>query len=278
MTRPAKKKKARRKPTAAERADRHKLYEESVQCVEADIDFVDTEFRRLTGRRARYLREDFCGTANTACEWVRRRKDNHATGIDLDKDVLAWAHDHNVAGLRKAQRGRIGLVEGDVTKVVTPPQDVILAMNFSYWIFLERRTLRNYFRKVRAGLVDDGLFILDCFGGYDVYRVGSERKRQNGYTYVWETARYNPLDARVKYHIHFRFDDGSRLARAFTYEWRQWTLPEIRELLVEAGFGKITVYAQGWDEEAQDGDGVFVPVDEIEPDAGWICYLAAQRS
>lgn len=277
MTSRKKKNHSRRGATAAARADRHKLYEDSVQNSEADVDFVEAEFRRYTGRRPRYLREDFCGTANTACAWVRRRKDNHALGVDLDKDVLAWARDHNLADLRKAQRARIELVEGDVTKVASPPQDVVLAMNFSYWIFFERRTLRNYFSKVRAALVDDGVFFLDCFGGYDAYRVGPERQRRDGYTYVWDLARYNPVDARVEYHIHFRFDDGSRLTRAFTYDWRHWTLPEISEVLREAGFAKVTIYAQGWDEKEQDGDGVFKPVDEIDADAGWICYLAAQR-
>lgn len=43
----------------AERADRHALYESSVQNVESEIDFVDEEFFKLRQRRARYLREDF---------------------------------------------------------------------------------------------------------------------------------------------------------------------------------------------------------------------------
>jgi hypothetical protein len=276
MTSPRKTRRTGRKLTAAARADRHQLYEDSVQDVDAGVNFFDAEFRRLTGRRARLLREDFCGTAKTACEWVRRRRDNHAIGVDLDSEVLAWAGAHNLAGLPKAARRRIALVEGDVTRVATPPQDIVLAMNFSYWIFFERRTLRDYFRKVRAALVDDGVFFLDCFGGYDAYRLGPERRHFDGYTYVWDLARYNPVDGRVTYHIHFRFDDGSRLARAFTYDWRQWTIPEIGELLREAGFARVTVYGQGWDEAEQDGDGVFKPVEAIDADAGWLCNLAAQ--
>ena len=34
-------------------ADRHRLYELSVQCVEAEIDFVDETYRALRGRKAR---------------------------------------------------------------------------------------------------------------------------------------------------------------------------------------------------------------------------------
>jgi SAM-dependent methyltransferase len=278
MTTSGKPKRRGRKHTAAARADRHRLYEDSVQDPDASVEFVEAEFRRLTGRRARLLREDFCGTAKTACEWVRRHTDNRAVGVDLDPEVLGWARDHNVADLRKKERARVALVEGDVNKVKSPPQDVVMAMNFSYWIFHERRALRNYFRKVRNTLADDGVFFLDCFGGYDAYRLGSERRDLDGYTYQWELARYNPVDARVLYHIHFRFDDGSRLKRAFTYDWRHWTLPEITEVLREAGFARVTVYAQGWDEKAEEGDGVFVPVEEIDADAGWVCNLAAQRS
>ena len=53
----------------ARNADRHELYEAAVQNAEAEIDFVDRQFTKLTGRRAGAMREDFCGTANAACEW-----------------------------------------------------------------------------------------------------------------------------------------------------------------------------------------------------------------
>ncbi len=57
-----------KKPAAltARTADRHELYQLSVQNVESEIDFVDAEFERLRGRKAVRLREDFCGTGNTS--------------------------------------------------------------------------------------------------------------------------------------------------------------------------------------------------------------------
>ncbi|MDX1514112.1 MAG: class I SAM-dependent methyltransferase, partial [Gammaproteobacteria bacterium] len=58
-------------PSMAERSDKHVLYEESVQCVEAESEFVEETFLALRERKARTLREDFCGTANTSCEWIR---------------------------------------------------------------------------------------------------------------------------------------------------------------------------------------------------------------
>ncbi|MEX2481746.1 MAG: class I SAM-dependent methyltransferase [Gammaproteobacteria bacterium] len=261
----------------AETADRHALYEAAVQNVEAEIDFVDNEFQRLRGRPARYLREDFCGTANTACEWVRRRPDNYATGIDLDDEVLEWGRNQHVDGLTPDQRARIALVNDDVLSAATPLQDIVLAMNFSYWLLKERRLLRRYFRRVHDILTEDGLFFLDCYGGYDAFRVLKERTDYKGFTYIWDQAAYNPINGDLTCHIHFRFADGSRLKEAFSYHWRLWTLPEIREVLGEAGFSTTTVHWQGWDEKEEEGSGEFYPTESAEPDAGWICYIVAEK-
>jgi hypothetical protein len=273
------KNRSKRKPhrPAAESADRHALYEAAVQNVESEIDFVDAEFKRLRGRAARYLREDFCGTANTACEWVRRRKDNYATGIDLDAEVLAWGKAHHVETLTPAQRARIALVNDDVLRAATPLQDIVLAMNFSYWLLKERRLLRRYFRRVHDMLTEDGVFFLDCYGGYDAFRVLKERTAHDDFTYVWDQAAYNPINGDLTCHIHFRFPDGSRLKEAFSYHWRLWTLPEIREVLGEAGFKRNTVHWQGWDEQEETGSGEFYPAETADPDAGWICYIVAEK-
>ena len=72
----------------AGQADRHQLYELSVQCSEAEVDFVLDTFKTLRGRPPALVREDFCGTANVCCEWVRRNKKLHAIGIDLDNIPL----------------------------------------------------------------------------------------------------------------------------------------------------------------------------------------------
>ena len=51
-------------PTMAEKADRHILYEQAVQSVEDEIEFLGETFRALRSREPILLREDFCGTAN----------------------------------------------------------------------------------------------------------------------------------------------------------------------------------------------------------------------
>jgi len=264
----------------AERADRHRLYELSVQCPEAEVDFVDRAYRCLRGRSARLLREDFCGTASVCCEWVRRRKTNRAIGVDIDGEVLDWGRAHNLASLPEQAARRVTLLRKNVLDVETPAPDVITAMNFSYWLISERSALKRYFRRVRDRLKDQGVFFLDAYGGYDSYRVVTEERSIQGdggpFTYIWEQERYDPITGRLVCHIHFEFPDGSRLERAFSYDWRLWSLPEIRELLAEVGFKRVICYWQGWDEDGNP-DGVFVPAEEGEPDAGWIAYLTAEK-
>ncbi len=261
----------------AQKADRHVLYQESVQCAESELDFVAETFRAIRKRRARHLREDFCGTANVACEWVRRHRDHTAVGVDLDAEVLAWGREHNVQSLPPAARKRIELLQEDVVKVKTRPVDVVLAMNFSYWILRDRDIMRRYFKHVRQHLTDDGIFFLDAYGGYDTFRVLRERTEYDKHTYIWHQASYNPINGEATCHIDFKFPDGSALRKAFSYTWRVWTLPEIREILAEAGFKRVVVYWQGTDEETGDGDGNFTPAEVGDPDAGWICYITAEK-
>ena len=274
--------KSKRKVAAklAETADRHRLYELPVQCAEAEIDFVDQTYRRLRGRAARLLREDFCGTANVCCEWVRRRKTNRAIGIDLDPEVLEWGRRHRLGHLKPSQARRIELIRGNVLTARGEAPQIVSAMNFSYWLVKERKQLQRYFRRVHRQLAEDGIFFLDAYGGYDAFREIEEEREiedgDSGFTYVWEQEKYEPISGNLICHIHFDFPDGSRLERAFSYDWRLWTLPEIRELLSEAGFRRITVYWQGFDEEGE-ADGIFEPVQEGDADAGWICYLSAEK-
>jgi SAM-dependent methyltransferase len=274
---PQKRQKAK-KPSLAEQADRHHLYELSVQNAESEVDFIDDIYKALRGRRAKQLREDFCGTANVCCEWVRRRKGNHAIGVDIDPEVLGWGQTNNLSRLPAAAQKRIELLQQNVLKAKTPPSDAIIAMNFSYWLFKTRKGLKQYFRQAHRALADDGILFLDAYGGYDSFREIKEKTRHDdkGFTYIWEQAKYEPISGELSCHIHFAFPDGSCLKKAFSYDWRLWTLPELRELLTEAGFGKATVYWQGFDEEGEP-DGIFKPTTQGEADAGWICYLTAEK-
>lgn len=266
-----------RRRNMAELADRHYLYQESVQDTQSEIDFVEETWAELRDRPAELLREDFCGTANTACEWVRRDRAHRAVGIDLDGEVLEWGELNNIAQLDADQQARIELLREDVVETLPEPADIVLAMNFSYFLFNTRAAMLDYFRNVREGLVEDGLFFLDAYGGYDAPRELEEERECDGFTYVWEQASFNPIDSMMDCRIHYQFPDGSRIDNAFTYRWRLWTLPELRELLGEAGFSQVTVYWEGTDQEKNEGNGIYQPAEVGDADPGWVCYIVAQR-
>lgn len=257
-------------------SDRHVLYEDAVQCVEAEIDFVDRVFLKERGRRAVLLREDFCGTAASSCEWVRRRGTNRAVGLDIDAATLAWGLRHNVGTLTEGQRGRVELRRQDVLTAVSGGFDVVLAMNFSYWCFHTREVMLRYFRAVRKSLGPEGVFCLDFYGGPDAMRVTTERRRKKGYTYVWDQHAYSPITGRISCAIHFEFPGGRALRNAFRYEWRQWHLPELRDVLTDAGFARTAVYWEG-DDGKGGGNGVFRESEKGDACEAFICYIVAVK-
>ena len=264
-----------KKVSLAEQADKHILYEKAVQCVEAEVDFVADTFKQLRSRPAMTLREDFCGTTNTSCEWIKRDDKHVAYCVDIDPDVLAWGKQHHIANLSEDQTKRIHLINDDVMKAEIEPVDAVLAMNFSYWFLKDRGTMKTYFSRIYDSLKQDGIFFLDAFGGYEAFQELEESTKHKDFTYVWDQSHYNPITGDATMHIHFKFKDGSRLKEAFTYHWRLWTLPELTELLTEAGF-KSTIYWEGEDEDG-DGNGVFTPTRKGTADAGWVAYIVAEK-
>lgn len=260
----------------AELADRHLLYEASVQNVADEVEFLLGTFRQIRGREPMRLREDFCGTGAAACQWVKTAPANEAVGVDIDPDVLAWGRQHHVAALTPEQRLRLRLLEANVLDVDTgAPVDIAVAFNFSYWIFQTRARLLEYFTGVRRALAEDGVFFLDVYGGSDALEEMTEKTKHDDFTYVWEQADYDPISGSCVCYIHFRFPDGSKLKKAFTYKWRVWSIPELRELLAEAGFSQTTVYWQGTDDDGE-GNGEFAPAERGEADPAWIAYILAK--
>jgi hypothetical protein len=96
------------------------------------------------------------------------------------------------------------------------------------------------------------------------------------FTYLWEQALYDPVSGRLVCHIHFAFEDGSRLERAFSYDWRLWSLPEIRELLDGGRLLPGPCVLAGVGLRTGSPDGRFAPVESGVADAGWIAYLTAE--
>ncbi|MEE9269172.1 MAG: class I SAM-dependent methyltransferase [Candidatus Krumholzibacteria bacterium] len=268
---PSRKKKKRRGP---EIRDIHRLYEEAVQCPEEDVRFFDRVYSKKNGRPPRVLKEDFCGTALLAAEWVRTRADNEAIGVDLDKATLDWGLEHNIAPL-DGDRKRVQIIHANVLDVREPKVDVVAALNFSYFIFKTRGELRKYFENARASLAPGGVLVVDIFGGWESQMEVTDKTRNKGFTYVWQQQSYDPLSHETRFHIHFRFHDGGGIKKAFTYDWRLWGIPEVRELMVVAGFAHTDVYWEGIAPDTGEGDGDFRRVVEAENCPGWNALIVA---
>lgn len=269
----AKKDKKRKKATKAQRADRHDLYQRSVQDPEFDVRMIDRFFKRYRNRKPLTVKEDFCGTAYFAVAWCQSNKKRTAIGVDLDQPTLDWGIEHNLSPAGKKVADRIQLMNANVLDVTDPKVDVVCALNFSYCIFKTRAELVRYFKAAHESLGDEGIFVLDLFGGTEaVERHEDPPRKLRGFRYHWEHASYNPIDHHTVCHIHFSFPDGSRLDEAFTYDWRLWTIPEVRECLAEAGFSATKVW---WDDGDENTD--YLETEEAENQAGWLAYLVALK-
>lgn len=263
--------------SAARRADKYALYQRAVQVPESDVRFLRRVYRSHFGRPARSLREDFCGTAALCCAWVEDHADNVAFGVDLDPEPLAWGRKHNLAALPEEAARRVHLVEGDVRSASHEKVDLTVGFNFSYFLFKTRPELLRYFRKARTTLKNEGLFVLDVFGGWEAHRTCEEQTDHGDFVYCWDQSRYDPIAMELLCHIHFEFPDGSRMGKAFTYDWRLWSIRELRELLEQAGFSKTEVYWEGTDTLTWEGNGVYTRRERAPDDPAFIAYVVAVR-
>ena len=205
--------------------DRWTLYE---HCVQSPRDACDLLLRAHGGAPRRLL-EDFAGSAAIAREWTRRG--GTAVALDLDGEALGRASDE-VSAVRADAMERAPFAEGSF--------DVVHAGNFSLGYLRERATLLAYLRERRRLLAGGGVRVVS----------------------TWEHRRADPVTALVENVLHFRVErDGELVARhpdAFTYRWRLWSLPELRDLALEAGSRACDVFP--------DASGPLAPGAALDPD------------
>ena len=254
-------------------ADKHDLYEKSVQNADFDAELLNDLYTTYRGRAPLSIKEDFCGTAAFCCEWVKLDSKKTAIGVDLDAEVLAWGTKRNLSLLEAEQVERITLKKENVLKQGTPKTDIVVAFNFSYQIFKTREQLRNYFKVVKKSLKKDGLFAIDVFGGTEATSLVEEITEKEGFDYVWDHDDFNPITNELICHIHFDFKDGTRMEKAFTYDWRLYTIAELVEIMQEAGFKQVDVLWEGTDDSDGTGNGVFEKAEKGEVCESFVAYV-----
>jgi hypothetical protein len=267
--------------------DKHTLYSLAAQNPARDAALLlailrdRTPHRSARGRRLRgpTLGEDFSGTAALSRAWCDLARSHAAIAVDHDPDVLARARPHP----------RVRLVHADVL-AVKARVDLIAVQNFSICELKTRPALLAYLRHARARLTRAGLLVCDIYAGADAFATGTIRDvvdapglpRGTSLAYSWEQRTADPLTGRVVNAMHFALRArGTRVAHlpdAFVYDWRLWSVPELRDAMAEAGFASTFVYPRTPDALDSRGKPHVLPVDD-PADLGdsFNVYIVAQR-
>ena len=256
--------------------DKYWYYNKSVQSADVDVKFFRDTYKELKGKEPKTFREDFCGTFKLSCEWVKLDDSFVAHGVDLDPEPIAYGKEKYLPKLEPSQVERINIQEGNVLDSGLPRADIIAACNFSYFIFKKRQVLKDYFTKNFEALNKDGIFIMDIFGGSECYEPNEEETEHDGFSYFWDQDSFDPVTNEAVFYIHFKPDGEKKMKRAFTYDWRLYSIPEIQDILEEVGFKNVHVYWEGTDEDGE-GDGEFKRVTEGEDCESWIAYIVAEK-
>lgn len=278
------------------------LYRRAVQHAPAEAGFLHRAYRHYNKALPLLLREDFAGTCAVAAAWVAMHPQHQAMAIESHGPTARWAQ-------RTAERemgvaaGDLHIVEADVLQVDGPKVDITCALNFSTFIYHDRAALKQYFQSARRGLKRNGLLILDAYGGPGAMRVGTQTRRvpgesspdapispgspgslgspgsppPPGFTYHWEQRTFDPITHHTECRVHFTLHDGTHLNSAFIYRWRLWTLPELVEIMLEAGFKRAEAWCDTYDPAATASDGLYRPTARMPAREDWVAYVIGVR-
>ena len=91
------------------------------------------------------------------------------------------------------------------------------------------------------------------------------------FSYRWHQEVFNPIDHHFVCHIDFK-TKGATYKKAFSYDWRFWTLAEVGELLREAGFAGIEVHVDDFDDDGE-SNGIFRRRERFDNEGVWVAYI-----
>lgn len=248
--------------------DRYDLYEAAAQSPEQEAKFL----RAVHGASPRALGEDFCGSGAVCRAWVDLDPSLRAVCVDKDDDAL----DALRARATPEQAARMSVVRADVLHA-TEHVDVLCALNFPVGYWHTRRELVAYLRHARTRLTPGGVFVCDIYGGANAFVCGeSDEELRGGVRYTWEQREADPTTGRVVNAMHFTLPDGRELRDAFTYDWRLWSIPELRDAMDEAGFASTEVHDRLGDAVDADGNLHVRPVRGDELDDTFVVYVVGR--
>ena len=256
--------------------DKYWYYRHSVQSPDLDVRFIRNSYRSLKKKEAHIFREDFCSTFALSCEWVKLGKFCRSIAVDIDGRPLKYGKENSLTRLSSEQQKRLCVIHDDVLSCRTTKADIISALNFSYFVFKKRDDLKKYFLNCYKSLNKSGLLVLDCFGGSQCFQANEEEIDHGTFTYYWDQKHFDPISHHAVFHIHYKRKGEKKRKKVFTYDWRIWAIPEIKDLLREAGFRKIHVYWEGTDKDGE-GNGRFKSREKGEDCESWVAYIMSEK-
>ena len=199
--------------------------------------------------------------------------DHSAICVDLDAQAL----DRLTEMLDPALRPKLTTRNINVFDA-HDPVDILAALNFSLCEIHERERLVRYLRNAKERLNPGGIFVADLYGGADAMAIGeSEEEHADGLRYIWEQRAANPLTGRVVNAMHFHLPTGETLRDAFVYDWRLWSVPELRDAMADAGFYSSEVHNRLGGAVDDEGALHTLPVtDPEELDETFVVYVVAR--
>lgn len=257
--------------------DKYDYYYRSVQSAETDVEFLRDLYKELRGKTPYSLREDFCGTFAISCEWAKLSKKNEAYGVDIDLVPILYGKKEYLPKLTKDEADRVHIVHASVLSDRLPKTDIVASFNFSHYIFKKRSDLLKYFRSCRKHLNKNGVLVVDAFGGKLCHSANTEKTRHPGFIYEWEQESFNEIDHHAVFHINFQIKGESKKRKhVFTYDWRMWTLPELQDVMRDAGFKKVHVYWELSDASGE-GSGHFIKEQQSDECDAWVAYVVGEK-
>lgn len=231
------------------------LYELCVQRPEALVNLIRAAHAQCSAAAsasARTLHEDFCGSGAVSRQWVSSDPLAEAVATDIDPEIIEFGRRRAAEDGLPAHRLTWQLRDLREPARASPPSaDAVFVGNFSIGELHSRAQLLAYLRSARSRLRAGGVFICDTYGGAAAFRTGLVHRAHPGrspnerFLYTWEQRSIDPYTARVTNALHFRVErDGEIVSEhfdAFIYSWRLWSVPELREAMLESGFATTRV-------------------------------------
>lgn len=122
-----------------------------------------------------------------------------------------------------------------------PARDIVCAFNYSCCCLHKRKELLSYFKHALDALSKKGgIFVMDLYGGTSSEHGLKLQRKFSSFTYTWEQEEFDVIQRKTRISLHYQLHQPRKKIRnAFSYSWRLWSLPEVRDCLEEAGFREV---------------------------------------